>query len=56
MKVTDLLPKMSPTVHTRPEYKELRRNFQGINATTKGSIEKSQRRHNAKQLAINKHK
>ena len=46
----------TPTIHNSKEYKELRKTFQGINATTKGSIEKSKRRHNSKQLAINKHK
>lgn len=45
-----------PTPHNMPEFKEARKAFQGINATTKGSIEKSKRRHNAKQLAINKAK
>lgn len=37
--------KISPTVHNMPEFKEARKAFQGINATTKGSIEKSKRRH-----------
>lgn len=46
----------TPTIHNMPEFKEARRAFQGINATTKGSVEKSKRRHNAKQLALNKHK
>lgn len=34
----------TPTVHNSPEWKEVRKVFQGINATTKGSIEKSKRR------------
>ncbi len=42
------------TVHNSPKWKEVRKTFQGINATTKGSIAKSKRRHEAKQLAINK--
>jgi hypothetical protein len=46
--------KMSPSIHTGKEFKELRKSFQGINATTKGSIEKSKRRH--KQKALNKYK
>jgi hypothetical protein len=46
----------TPTQHNMHEFKEARKAFQGINATTKGSLEKSKRRHNAKQLAINKHK
>jgi hypothetical protein len=46
----------TPTVHNMPEYKEARKAFQGINATTKGSIEKSKRRHTAKHLALTKHK
>ena len=49
--------KIYPSViHNSPEFKELRKTFQGINSTTKGSVEKSKRRHNAKQLALNKHK
>ncbi len=44
----------TPTPHNMPEYKEARKAFQGINATTKGSIEKSKRRHTAKHLALTK--
>jgi len=44
------------TLHNDPNFAGLRKVFQGINATTKGSIEKSKRRHNAKQLALNKQK
>lgn len=47
-------PKMSPIIHNSPEFKELRKTYQGINATTKGSIEKSKRRHTAKHLALTK--
>lgn len=43
-------------LHSDPQFKELRKTFQGINATNKGSVEKSKRRHNAKQLALNKNK
>ena len=46
--------KLSPTIHNQPEFKELRKRFQGINATTKGSIEKSKRRHSKHQAL--KHK
>jgi len=46
-----VLRKMSPIVHSRPEYKEARKAFQGINATTKGSIAKSKKRH-AKHQAL----
>lgn len=49
-------PKMSPTIHNNPEWKQIRKTFQGINATTKGSIEKSKRRHDSKQKALNKFK
>ena len=43
---------MNPIVHNSPAFKETRKAFQGINATTKGSIEKSKRRHVAKSTAI----
>jgi len=43
---------MSHAAHTFPEFKELRKQFQGINATKKGSIEKSIRRHTAKSKAL----
>lgn len=46
----------TPTIHNSPEWKEARKSFQGINATTKGSIEKSKRRHNSKLKALNKYK
>jgi hypothetical protein len=36
--------KMSPFVHNSPEYKEIRKNFQGINSTPKKALEKSKRR------------
>lgn len=39
-----LLPKMSPTVHNSPEFKEARKTFQGINSTPKKALEKSKRR------------
>ena len=38
------MKKMSPIIHNSPAFKEVRKAFQGINATTKGSIEKSKRR------------
>jgi hypothetical protein len=55
------MKKMSPIIHNNPAFKEARKAFQGINATTKGSIEKSKRRHaesNSKALQskrLNKH-
>ena len=48
--------KMSPIVHNRPEFKELRKSNQGINATKKGSIKKSLRRHAIKEVLKNKSK
>lgn len=48
--------KLNNFIHSDPYFKNLRKVFQGINSTTKGSIEKSKRRHNAKQLALNKQK
>lgn len=53
---TDYTKSMSHVMHSAPEFAGLRKVFQGINSTTKGSIEKSKRRHNAKQLALNKQK
>jgi hypothetical protein len=44
-----------PTIHNMPEFKEARKAFEGINATKKGSIEKSKRRHEtARQNALKK--
>lgn len=43
-------------MHTSKEFKELRKSFQGINSTRKGSFEKSVRRHNSKAKALNKYK
>lgn len=48
--------KMSPIAHSAPEFKELRKQFQGINSTTKGSVEKSIRRHGSKTKALEKMK
>lgn len=48
--------KMSPVVHNSPEFKGARKAFQGINATRKGSIEKSKRRHESKAKALEKMK
>lgn len=45
-----------PTIHNSPEWKEARKSFQGINATSKGSIEKSKRRNQSKQKALSKYK
>ena len=47
---------MSPTAHNHPIFKDLRKQFEGINATTKGSIEKSKRRHESKTKALSKFK
>ena len=47
---------MSATAHNHPMFKELRKQFEGINATTKGSIEKSKRRHESKTKALSKFK
>ena len=44
----------TPTIHNSPEWKETRKAFQGINATKKGSIDKSIKRHEAKTKAITK--
>lgn len=41
---------MPPSLHNDPFWKSLRTASQGINATTKGSTEKSKRRHKAKAL------
>ena len=46
------MKKMNPIIHNSPEYKEARKAFQGINATTKGSIEKSKRRHSVKSKVL----
>lgn len=43
------------TIHNDPQFRELRKAFQGINATTKGSIGKSKRRHNARLKALEKY-
>ncbi len=47
-------PKMNPIIHNSPEFKEARKAFQGINATTKGSVEKSKRRHDMKKMVARK--
>ena len=44
--------KQSHAVHNFPEFKELRKQFQGINATSKSSTEKSIKRHTAKHKAL----
>lgn len=45
--------KMSAIAHSHPMFKEARKQFEGINSTTKGSIEKSKRRHEVKSKALN---
>ena len=40
-----MFKKMSPTVHNRPEFKEARKAFEGINSTPKIAREKSIKRH-----------
>lgn len=42
----------APVIHNSPEFKELRKTYQGINATTKGSVEKSKKRHESKLQAL----
>ena len=44
------------TIHNSPEFKQLRKSFQGINSTSKKAIEKSKRRHSSKLKALNKYK
>lgn len=44
------LRKTHPVIHTAPEFKKLRKVFQGINSTSKGSVDKSVRRHKSKAL------
>lgn len=36
--------KMSPLIHNSPEFKQLRKSFQGINSTPEKALEKSKRR------------
>ena len=43
---------MNPIIHNSPAFKESRKAFQGVNATAKGSIEKSKRRNWLKTKAI----
>lgn len=43
-----LRKKMSPLVHKSKAFKEVRKAFQGINATKEGSLKKSLRRHSDK--------
>ena len=49
-----MLKKMSPTVHNRPEFKEVRKAFQGINSTPKIAREKSIKRHEAHAKVLEK--
>lgn len=50
------MKKMPSAIHSHPLFAELRKNNQGVNATKKGSIEKSKRRHEAKMNALKKAK
>lgn len=42
--------KTPPIIHNAPEFKELRKKFQGINATSESSKAKSIKRHMAKKM------
>lgn len=46
------MKKMTSAAHSFPEFKEARKAFEGINATSKSSIEKSIKRHTAKHKAL----
>ncbi len=48
--------KISSAVHNFPEFADLRKANQGVNATRKGSVQKSIRRHSAKHIALDKSK
>lgn len=47
-----VLRSMSHAAHTFPEFKSIRKQFEGINSTKKNSTDKSIRRHTAKTKAL----
>lgn len=44
--------KISPILHSSPQFKELRKIYAGINSTNKGAIDKSIKRHGSKMKAL----